>query len=266
MKRNLRVLFIVFSSLFIVNSNAQDTLSIELGTGYIKDAYINIVNNFSNGDSEGLVAAVWTYYGEYGMGRSLIGFDFSGLRENMVVIDARLNLYHNPTTGHIGHSTLGGENSGMIFRITQPWDEHLVNWVNQPPTTNTNAIFIPAPDNDTSDFLNVDITPIIADMIRHPKTSDGFMIKLFSEDSLYRSLTFASSDHPQDSLHPTIIITYIVDLPLDSSQTMQPDEETGKDTYISSIGSYSKENEQSLVSTVWEFEQGWGIGRSFLEF
>jgi len=266
MKKNLRILLIAVLSLFIVNSNAQDTLTVEFGTGYIKDAYINIVNNFSNGDSEGLVAAVWTYYGEYGIGRSLIGFDFSDLREDMKVIDARLNLYHNPTTSHIGHSTMGGENSGIIFRITRQWDEHLVNWINQPPTTNTNAIFIPAPENDTADFLNVDITPIIKDMIRHPKTSDGFMIKLFSEDSLYRSLSFASSDHPQKSLHPRVTITYVVDLPLDSSYTMQPDQETGKDTYINSITSNSKDKEQSLVSSVWEYDQGWGIGRSFIEF
>ncbi|RLD41030.1 MAG: hypothetical protein DRI86_14190 [Bacteroidetes bacterium] len=149
-----------------------------------------------------MVAAVWTYYGEYGMGRSLIGFVFSDLREDMVVIDARVNLYHNPTSNHIGHSTIGGENSGMIFRITRPWDEHLVNWVNQPPTTNTNAISIPAPENDTAYFLNVDITPIIKDTIRHPLTSDGFMIKLFNEHPLCRSLTFASSNHPDGSLQP----------------------------------------------------------------
>ena len=266
MKRSLQVLFIVLSSIFTTNASAQDTLTVEFGTGYIKDAYINIVNNFSNGDSESLIAAVWTYSGEYGMGRSLIGFDFSDLREDIVVIDARLNLYYNPTSSHIGHSTIGGENSGMIFRITRPWDEHLVNWVNQPPTTNTNAIFIPAPDNDTADFLNIDITPIISDMIRHPKTSDGFMIKLFNEDSLYRSLTFASSDHPVESLHPTVTITYVVDLPIDSSYTIQPDQETGKDASINSLISYLKDDNQSLVSSVWEYDEGWGTGRCFLDF
>ncbi|MBC8321729.1 MAG: DNRLRE domain-containing protein [Bacteroidetes bacterium] len=199
-------------------------------------------------------------------GGSLIGFDFSDLREDIVVIDARLNLYHNPTSGHEGHSTLGGDNTGVIFRITEQWKEDSVTWINQPATTNTNFVIISAPDNDTADFLNVDITPIIKDMIRHPATNDGFMIKLFSEDTLYRSLVFASSDHPVESLHPSISITYIVDLPVDSVLTLQPDGETGKDAYINSIVSTSKNNQQSLVSTVWEFEEGWGIGRSFINF
>ncbi len=266
MKKNLGIFFIVFLSISIGTGNAQETLNIEIGTASIKDAYINIVNNFSNGDSEGLVAAVWTYSGEFGMGRSLIGFDLSELGEDIIVVDARLNLYHNPTTSHIGHSTIGGDNSGMIFRITEQWDEHQVNWINQPSTTNTHAIYIPAPPNDTADFLNVDITPIIQDMIRHPETSDGFMIKLFNEDTLYRSLSFASSDYPFDSLHPTILITYYVNPLLASYYTICPDQENGKDVYINSFESISKENDQSLVSSVWEYDQGWGIGRSFLEF
>ncbi len=266
MKKNLRFYFAGLLSLFFVNNYAQDTITVEFGSDQIKDAYINIVNNYSNGSSESLVAAVWTYWGEYGMGRSLIGFDFSDLREDITVIDARLNLYHDPTSGHEGHSTIGGDNTGMIFRITEQWLEDSVNWNNQPATTNTNAIIVPAPDSETADFLNVDITPIIKDMIRHPESSDGFMIKLLNEDSLYRSLVFASSDHTDESLHPIIIITYVTELPLDSSYAMQPDEETGNDAFVSSVGSSVRENQQSLVSTVWEFEQGWGVGRSFVEF
>lgn len=266
MKRNIKIYLVGLLSLLFVVSYSQDTITVEFGTEQIKDAYINIVNSQSNGSSPSLIASVWTHFGEYGTGRSLIGFDFSDIREDFVVIDARLSLYHDPTSGHQGHSTIGGDNTGMIFRITEIWEEDSVYWYNQPATTNTNAILIPAPASDTADFLDIDITPIIKDMIRHPESSDGFMIKLFSEDSLYRSLVFASSDHLVDSLHPTITITYVVNLPMDSIYTIQPDGELGHDAYINSIEPASRENQTSLVSTVWEFDQGWGTGRSFIEF
>lgn len=266
MKKNLRIYLLGILSLMYAGSNAQDTISIEFSSEYIKDAYINIVNSQTNGESPSLISSVWTHYGEYGTGRSLIGFDFSGLREDIVVIDARLNLFHNPTSGHQGHSTIGGDNTGMICRITEHWEESTVTWDNQPATTNTNSVLIPAPENDSSDFLNVDITPIIKDMIRHPFTSDGFMIKLFSEDTLYRSLVFASSDHLDESLHPSIIINFVINVLQDSVFTLQPDEETGKDASINSSISKSFGDQQSLVSSVWEYDSEWGTGRSFVNF
>lgn len=249
-----------------VSSNAQDTISVEFSSKYIKDAYINIVNSQTNGESPSLISSVWTHNGEYGTGRSLIGFDFSGLIKDIVVIDARLNLFHNPTSGHQGHSTIGGDNTGMICRITEHWDESSVTWDNQPATTNTNSVLIPAPKNDSADFLNVDITPIIKDMIRHPFTSDGFMIKLFSENTLYRSLVFASSDHIEESLHPSIVINFIIKVLKDSVFTLQPDEETGNDASISSISLKSLGDQQSLVSSNWEYESEWDTGRSFVNF
>jgi type IX secretion system substrate protein/TGF-beta propeptide len=242
---------------------AQDTLTVELGSDYLKDAYINIVNHEPHGSNQGLVASVWTHSGEYGTGRSLIGFDFSGLRVNSRVIEARLNLFHDPISGHQGHSTLGGDNTGIIFRITEPWNEDSVTWYSQPATTNTNAILIPAPATDTSDFLDVDITPIIKDMIRHPESSDGFMIKLFSEDTLYRSLVFASSDHPYAELHPSIEITYVTNLPLDSTLHILPADDA---TVFSQSSSLAKTTDQSLVSMVWEGNEGWSLGRSFVNF
>ncbi|MBC8321730.1 MAG: hypothetical protein H8E34_13525 [Bacteroidetes bacterium] len=69
MKRNMKVFLTTFLILLFANSYAQDTISVEFGTDHIKDAYINIVNNYSNGSSQSLVASVWTHYGEFGTGR-----------------------------------------------------------------------------------------------------------------------------------------------------------------------------------------------------
>ena len=262
MVRKFWIILLVFSSSYTIG---QDTVTMVFSNELIKDAYINIVNDEPDATRQSLIASVWTYYGEFGIGRSLIGFDFSALRSDFRVLEARLNLFYNPISGHIGHSNLGGENAGMIFRITEHWVDNQVTWANQPATTNTNAILIPAPQSDDDDFLDVDITPIIRDMIRHPETSDGFMIKLFSEDSLYRSLVFASSDHPDANLHPSIIITYVTDLPADSMYATQPDETTGKDAFVSS-GEGFKTNEQSLIASVNETGQGIVLSRSFIHF
>ena len=266
MKAEIKFFFLGLFAIISTQAWSQDTLRIVFNDQAVKDAYINIVNDEPYGTSQGLVASVWTHYGEFGTGRSLFGFDFSEMRQHFVIIDARLNLFHNPTSSHVGHSNLGGDNTGMIFRITEPWNENTLTWDNQPATTNTNAIFIPAPATEDADFLNIDITPIIKDMIRHPESSDGFMIKLFSEDTLYRSLVFASSEHPDAGLHPSIEITYVVDLPPDTLYPLRPGIETGKDATVTSLGSPLRDDDQSLVASVWELDEGWNVARSYLHF
>ncbi len=266
MFKRLRLLLSTFLILIITFVFAQDTLTVTLGSNELKDAYINMVNEEPDGSNESLIAAVWTYFGEFGIGRSLFGFELIDLSDVMV-IEARLNLYHSSISGHIGHSTLGGDNSGMIFRITEPWIEDSVTWANQPKTTNTNAIVIPAPETSTSHFENIDITPIIQDMIRYPEKSDGFMIKLKSEDTLYRSLVFASSNHPDHNIHPSIVITYVTELPLESSTKLQPDGETGNDASIFSSESFTNRNtDHSLVSLAWDMDGEWALGRSYIDF
>ncbi len=260
--RNCLAGLLVMTSGFVF---AQDTVTMVFSHELLKDAYINIVNDEPDAARQSLISSVWTYYGEFGIGRSLIGFDFSALRNDYKVLDATLNLYHNPISGHIGHSAIGGDNTGMIFRITEHWEDITVTWANQPATTNTNAIVIPAPENDSADFINVDILPIIRDMIRHPENSDGFMIKLFSEEAQYRSLVFASSDHPDLNLHPSIVITFVTELPADSMSALQPDGESGEDAFITSDG-VGKTNSQSLIASVSDSDQGLSLSRSFLNF
>ena len=71
------IALIALTVLVFSNVISQDTLSITLGSDQLKDAYINIVNTETDGECESLIASVWTYWGEFGMGRSLFGFDFT---------------------------------------------------------------------------------------------------------------------------------------------------------------------------------------------
>ncbi len=249
---------------FVFQVTAQDTITVVFGSNELKDAYINNVNTNPNDTCQSIIASVWTYYGEHGIGRGLFGFDFSDISDqDVAIIDARLNLYHDPIGSHIGHSTLGGENSGVICRITEKWFEDSVTWANQPKTTNTNSVYIQAPENDTMDFLNVDITPVIKDIFRNPHTSDGFMIKLNSEVDLYRSLLFASSDNHMPKYHPSLSITFLTEPPVDSVEQLPVTENT---SIYSLSDKFSTDLDQSLISMVAMPDGEWEIARAFFNF
>jgi hypothetical protein len=53
----------------------------------------------------------------------------------------------------------------------------------------------------------MDVTNLIQDVMADPSNSFGFLLKLKNETP-YRLLAFASSDHPNESLHPKLEICY----------------------------------------------------------
>jgi hypothetical protein len=118
---------------------------------------------------------------------------------------AELSLYHNPGGNNIGHSTLSGPNDCYVERIITPWLENTVTWNNQPATTAQNSIIFPASTSNSQDYLNVDVTALVQDMIADPANSHGFMIRLVNEQA-YRSMKFASGDYPNSQLHPLLMI------------------------------------------------------------
>lgn len=132
--------------------------------------------------------------------RALMRFDLPNLPTNAVISSARLNLYAHstgPTNGHFGTA-----NATDVLRVTSNWDEYQVTWDNQPSTGSVVATLPQSTTND-QDYLNIDVTQAVQDMIANPSTNYGFMLKLVSE---YQSngLVFKSSDMPTQ--HPKLII------------------------------------------------------------
>jgi hypothetical protein len=78
-----------------------------------------------------------------------------------------------------------------------------VTWNTQPQTTTVNQVLIPSTTSSTQNFIDIDVTQLVSDMINNPASSFGFLFKLQTEQ-YYRKLVFASSDHPVDSLHPKL--------------------------------------------------------------
>jgi hypothetical protein len=82
-----------------------------------------------------------------------------------------------------------------------------VTWVNQPATTTQNQVTLPASTFSNQDYLNINVTSLVQDMIDNPLSSFGFMLQLQTEQ-FYRSLVFASSDHNNAFLHPKLNVCY----------------------------------------------------------
>ena len=203
--------FFTFIIIFTFNQSfSQATIIIQPGPDDGKDAMIRtLYPNTPHGDEETIMAAAWTYSGEFGITRSLFEFDLSVIPDSVQVLDARLNLYYNPTCGHEGHY---GENESYLQRITSSWEEYSVNWNNQPSVTYDNQVRIQTSTISTQDYPDINVTVLIIDMINDPENNFGFMLKL-QDESKYRSLIFASSDHPISEIRPKLVITYDCDEP-----------------------------------------------------
>lgn len=189
----------------------------------------NGTTNYGSGDFLG--AHSWTNSGIPDTSRSLIEFDLDQIASGSHIVSAHLSLYNNPTTNFAGgeHSTFSGLNSAYIRRIVQPWDETLVTWFTQPATTTLHQASIPASSGPHDDYINIDVTQLVQDMVDSAATSFGFEIRLVREQ-YYRALVFASSDCADPNLRPRLIISY--EEPPIGCWTLQPHDGCGKDALV----------------------------------
>ncbi len=190
----------------------QSTLSLHPYPSEGKDAFIAScipcgysTNNY--GSSNRFSSVAWTNQGANSDGKSLLQFDLSSIPANSVIISAELSLSFNPTDGDGQHSSLTNSNQSYLQRITSSWDEMTVNWVNQPSITTTNQVLLAESNSSTQDYPNIDVANLVQDMVNDPTGSHGFMLSGVSDQHYYR-LTFASSDHLDQHLHPKLVIVY----------------------------------------------------------
>ena len=199
----------LFSLLVGLNSYHAQTLTLQPDAIVGKDAFINSLQpSTAGGAVTDLDALAWTNSGNPSTVRDLLDFDLSQIPSGAVINSATLTLYHNPNSSNASakHQSLSGSNEGLISRVISTWDENTVTWNTQPQTTTQNEVIIPQSTSENQDY-SLDVTDLIKDMINNPSSSYGFMIRLKTEQ-YYRSLVFASSDHPNASKHPKLEISY----------------------------------------------------------
>lgn len=179
-----------------------------------KDAnFTSVLPNLNIGKSLDFHVMTWTWNAA-GLGagsrRTLIYFDLSELPANAIIKEATLDLFFNKTSldyaSVVQQYGANTSNQSVLRRVTSPWEESGVTWATQPSVTNENQVFIPSNTGLETD-VTVDITNLIKDQHTYPEQSFGFMMSLVTEQ-IYRSMIFASSDHPDATKHPRLTISY----------------------------------------------------------
>lgn len=166
------------------------------------------IKDLNFGSSPSVLATAWKKNDTLIVTRSLIAFIITGISPEATIKSAYLSLYYNPNDNtYSGHSTVGGPNACWIERITTYWAEDTVSWNNQPPTSPDNAVLIDPSETPTQNYLSIDVTSLVQDMVENPYESFGFMIRLQTEQ-FYRAMVFASSDNMRQDLHPVLFIYF----------------------------------------------------------
>lgn len=142
-------------------------------------------------------------------GRGLIKFDLGSIPNNATILAASLQLtgmgpFGTGTVGTVGHV---GSNASTIRRITAPWSANTVTWNTQPTTTTQNMAVLSQSTYATQNYMNVDVTAMVQDMILEPSTSHGFMLQLNTELSS-RGMIFHSTVGTTPDRWPTLFIVY----------------------------------------------------------
>ncbi|MEO8150344.1 MAG: DNRLRE domain-containing protein [Bacteroidia bacterium] len=193
----------------ITYDTAVTCMTLQPGISDGKDAFVwDYQPNSNFGNAEGLDVTAWTAGATPYISRAFFQFDFTSIPANAQITSADLSLFHNNTmTSYNGIHN--GANESFIQRVTGNWQENTINWSNQPATSNINQLSLPATVSGTQDFLNLDVKNLVVDMMNNPATSFGFMLRLQNE-VYYSDLVFASSDHPNATLHPKLEVCYTV--------------------------------------------------------
>jgi len=105
------------------------------------------------------------------------------------------------------HESLSGANTALLQRITEGWEEDDVTWNNQPQAHTVNQVTLAKSTSPTQDYLDIEVTNIVQDMVDNPSSNYGFLFRLETEE-YYRRMCFAASNHTDPALRPTLVITY----------------------------------------------------------
>lgn len=208
MKNSLLLLSLFLSSL----CTAQTTVSIRLNPTTGKDMALGSNPTYLAPDSLSteIGAVQWTCGGNACELTSLFRFDLSSIPSNAIVTDARLSLFANPqqANGNVALGPMyGTANACTLFPLLSNWSYGQTTWVNYPSYTSINATGLPQSTTTMQDYLQLDVTASVIQMIANPSQNFGWMLKM-DGSSYYNSMIFCSGDFSDSTKHPLLEITY----------------------------------------------------------
>jgi hypothetical protein len=263
MKKKYTILFVFLT--FSILVSAQNTVTYILDSND-EDATIDNYNPGNNYSNEMEYASrAWTISGTPVTWRSLFKFNLSCLPSNATIINASLSLYHATINsfGNGQHSSLTSSNESVLQRVTTPWSENTVTWNNQPASTATDQVILSQSTSGTQDYLNLDVTGMVQQMIISPSANLGFMLRLTTEVE-YAQMFFASGDNPDPLKHPKLTITYSI--PVSNCITLKIDN-LGDDAVIDDWApANNNPDEIESYSRAWTINGAPVIWRSLFKF
>ena len=155
-----------------------------------------------------LLAAAWTFNGNFGAIRSLFSFEICPPASSFTLYKAEIKLYHNATSVYTGHTT-NGLNGAVLYRIQDNWDDSTVTWNNQPSVDSTMLVSLQPAQSGNQNY-SINVTAIVDSMMRTGNQEMGFYLQL-SDEQYYRSLVFCSNDHLYPNLRPQLVLSYTAD-------------------------------------------------------
>lgn len=178
--------------------------------------------NLNFADSVELPAIDWTWNAAGCSGgtiRSLIAFtELSTIPPGSTIVSAKLELFGMPSSTYIpqGNNYYPGSpypntNPADLYVINGPWAEALVTWNSAPPIATTPFLTIPASTTQWNYNFSTSAAALVAQVqnwVNAPATNHGFLMRL-SNEVHYRSIDFASSDHPIANIRPKLTVEYI---------------------------------------------------------
>ena len=266
--KTLKISKVLLPALFIFLFNSkniigQTTLVLQPDAATAKDAEIwSLSGDVNYGNWPEIKANAWTWSGIEGFQRALLDFDLTSIPADAVIISAKLSLYGVDAASTQYHS---GDNDSWLKRIVEPWDENLVTWNNQPSTTDENQTQLLESVSSLQDYLNIDVTSMVIDMRNNPDSSFGFLMSLNTEDK-YRRMTFLSSDQPDITRSPKLVIEYFQEQ-ADQCIILQPGSDEGQDAELWNIESGTNYGDwPELKANAWTWGGIEGKQRAIFKF
>jgi hypothetical protein len=140
--------------------------------------------------------------------RALIAFDLSSIPVGSTVLSAKLNLYaytdFTIAPFQDGHY---GSNQSKLSRIGTSWNEFSVTWNTQPTVSALNETILNQSTTPNQDYLNINVTALVQDMVDNPNSSFGFRLELVNEVAT-ANLSFCSSEFSNTAKQPTLLLEY----------------------------------------------------------
>lgn len=193
-------------ALLSYQSHSQIAVNLKPGTEGKYSVVFSIAPDSSpSGTSDRFNIYTWTYSGALAIKRGYIDLNIPTIPQNATVDSAKLFLFFNPTESTESFYTHYGNNNLQIERVIENWEPGSISWNNQPATSDDNIVMIPQKDSINQDY-QIDVTPLVQDMISSPEESFGFLIRNQDERDYYRGSLFASGYHANEALHPQLTI------------------------------------------------------------